>query len=118
MGEIIICEKEEASWWWCPERSRKTTARTAPTAMRIATAAAIHTPRREPLCAGTLVMPLADDGSAVACVAEGCAAFDPELGLGAEFAVAHEPEEAVGAREESVSRFKRFRSPRSSAAVW
>src|ERR1700684_2815779 len=115
MGEIDICEKEDASWW-CAERSRKTMSRTAPTAMRIATAAAIHTPRREPLCAGALVVPLADDGSAVAGVAESRAAFEPEPGVGAEFAVAQEPEEPLGARDESVSRFRRFKSPRSSAA--
>src|SRR5580704_8005788 len=114
MGEIDICEKEEASWRWCAERSRKTMIRTAPTAMRIATAAAIHTPRREPLGASTPALPLADAGSAIACVADSRAAVEPEPGFGAEFAVAQEPEEPLGARDESVSRFRRFKSPRSS----
>src|ERR1700722_2635848 len=30
----------------------------------------------------------------------------------------HEPLEPAGARDESVSRFSRFKSPRNSAAVW
>src|ERR1700722_10611686 len=30
----------------------------------------------------------------------------------------HDPLEPVGTREESVSRLRRFRSPRNSAAVW
>ena len=86
-------------------------------AMRIATAATIHTPRRAPPCVGADAEVVADDGTEVTCEAAGCAAFVPEPGLGAELAAAHAPVEPLGAREESVSRFRRFKSPRSSAAI-
>src|ERR1700740_1067578 len=118
IGEIVICEKEAAGSWWCPKRSCSAMAAIAPTATRIITAAVIHKPTRLPRSAATVAEPAVDDGTGVVCEALVRAAAVPEPGFAVGLTAPHAPDEPLGAREESVSRFRRFKSPRSSAAVW